>query len=585
MFDTTIDQIKALRDDSEVVIVKLGTVTELSGGKAKVKLYGDGAASNKLYQYIDGYIPAVNDKVALLPQGRTYIILGKITDAVPVEKYATKEYVDDLAEGLLPIEYKNKLEDGTETITFSGAALVPKTNNADDIGSSSYYFKDLYIKKLVLDGAEYTEFKQDRIEVKSGGTTYSLIATVASGYVTLTPSTNDRWKLGTKSYQLNEAWLGLFRGTWKSGQTTERAVSWNSSNALVPDSNNAIDLGTASNTFKQLFLNALIGAKYQYQSGSANNIGWNSATELAPNNTNVVNFGSSSKQFNSIYAKEFYINGTKLDIDGITLDKLTTKYGNTSYTLTLSVKQPGASSQYEELAPSVNNKFNLGSSSYKFQNVYSATFTGDLDGGLKDGTNVLSFNSTHDLVPSTTNVISIGNATYKLKNIYAGQYHGGWADASYDLTWDASHNIIPSSTNAVSLGTSSRQYKNVYGQNLYVNGTAVSSDRRLKEDIEPLDDKYIEFFENLQPVSYKFKDGTSGRKHTGFIAQEVEEAAEEAGLTDKDIAVVVKDQEENYYLRYEEIIAVQTKVIQDLMARVESLEARVNKLEAERSRP
>ena len=55
------------------------------------------------------------------------------------------------------------------------------------------------------------------------------------------------------------------------------------------------------------------------------------------------------------------------------------------------------------------------------------------------------------------------------------------------------------------------------------------------------------------------------------------------------MAVVVQDKtagetDGRYYLRYEEIIAVQTKVIQDLMARVESLEARVNKLETERSK-
>ena len=71
MFNTVIDQVKAVRGDTEVQIVKLGEVTALSGGKAKVKLYGDSDASNKLYNYIDGYLPVVGDKVALLPQART----------------------------------------------------------------------------------------------------------------------------------------------------------------------------------------------------------------------------------------------------------------------------------------------------------------------------------------------------------------------------------------------------------------------------------------------------------------------------------------------------------------------------------
>lgn len=529
MFDTTIDQIKALRgNNEEIVIVKLGQVTELSGGKAKVKLYGDDQASNKLFNYLDGYIPEIGDKVALLPQGRTYIILGKISDAIPEEKYATIVWV---TENFLGIEYKNKLEDDSDTLTLSGNALLPAADNTDDLGSSAKNFKKAYVKALVLNGTEYTEIKQDRIQVTSSGTTYSLIATVSSGIITLTPSTNDSWVLGTKTVHLKDAWLGLFRGTWKSGQTTERALSWNSSNAIVPDSSNAIDLGTASAVFKELFLTALVGAKWKYQSNSTSDIEWNSATELVPNAADQINLGSAVKQFNKIYSKEFYINGTKLDISGITLDKLTATYGNTNYTLTLSVKSGGTSGQYEELTPSVNAKFDLGNANYKFRYFHFA----------------------------------------------------GWSDGTRNVSW-SSHELIPDTTNQVSLGNANKQYKNIYGQNIYVNGTAVSSDERIKDDIRPLDDRYDDFFKLLKPCGFKFKDGDSGRTHTGFIAQEVEQAAAEAGLDGKDIAVVVKDESDRYYLRYEEIIAVQTKVIQDLMAKVETLEARINKLEVERSK-
>ena len=40
MFNTAIDQLKAVRGNTEVIIVKLGTVTGLSNGRAQVKLYG-----------------------------------------------------------------------------------------------------------------------------------------------------------------------------------------------------------------------------------------------------------------------------------------------------------------------------------------------------------------------------------------------------------------------------------------------------------------------------------------------------------------------------------------------------------------
>ena len=541
IFDTAIEKAIAEKDKTVTSIVKLGTVTSVTGGRAKIKHYGESVSSDKEYTFIDGYFPEVGDKVAMLPQANTYIIIGKLMDEAPVEKYATIEYVD---ETFLPLEYKNKLEDDNdETLTFTGNALVPGTDNTDDLGTLSKYFKNLYIKKLILNGTEYTEISTDRIEIKSGGTTYSLIATVASGIISLLPSTNDSWKLGSSAYHLKEAWLGLFRGAWKSGQATERQLSWNSSNALVPDADNTVDLGSASYQFARLFLTALIGAKWQYQSGSANSLAWSSATDILPNNTEVVNLGSTTKQLSAVYAKKFYLNGTEIDISGITLDKLTTKYSNTNYTLTLSVVSGGTSNQYEKLEPSVHAKFDLGSSSYRFRNIYGVTIYGELSGGIKDG--------------------------------------------NQNIEFDSAHNFVPSTTNYISLGTSSKQYKNVYGQNIYVNGTAVSSDRRKKEDISPLDWRYEEFFKHLNPVAFKYTDGTSGRKHTGFIAQEVEEAVQKAGLSDKELAVVVRDQDDSYYLRYEELIAIQTEVIKSLMAKVETLESdnkqikkKINKLES-----
>ena len=585
-FDTVIDQIKAVRGETEVVIVKLGDVTGLSNGRAQVRIYGDSDASNKLYNYISGYIPEVGDKVALLPQGKTYIILGKVTDQKPEEIYARKEWVE---ENYLPDDYKNVLEQGDgETLTFTNNELVPKTTNKHSLGSSNYNFKNLYLKKLILDGAEYTDI--DRIIVKNSGTTYSLTAAYSSNKVTLEPSVDDMWKLGTSAKQLAEAWIKLFRGTWKSGQSTERAISWNSSNALVPDANNSVDFGSSSNQFnaiytKKLYLDgseietniAALKVKYenttysltlsilnpgegnQYEQilpsingkfvlGSSSRnfdsiyaqcwaygsyyLYWDSSKNIIPSGSNSINLGTASKQFNKLYVKEIYLNGNL--IDGINIDTLTATSGSYTRTLKLSASSTGAT-----IIPSVNNAFELGSSSFKFKSVYADVFYGFLDGALKDG----------------------------------GQ----------EIKFDSNHNLNPSTTNYISLGTSNKQYKNVYGQNLYVNGSAVSSDRNLKEEIESLEEKHVKFFKNLKPVSYKFKGGTSGRRHTGFIAQEVEEAIKEAGMTDKDMAAVVKN-ESQYYLRYEEIIAVQTKVIQDLMARVEKLEAKVNRLEAERSR-
>ena len=364
MFNNAIEQALAAKDKALTNVVKLGTVSSVSGGRAKVQHYGESTASGKNYTYIDGYIPEVGDVVAMLPQANTYIIIGKVCDTAAVEKYATKTYVD---ETFLPLEYKNKLEDGSKKLTLSGSELLPDSNNDIKLGSSNKQLKEVYSKEFYADGVQ---LQSNAIALKYTGTTYSLTASYSSGDIVLTPSHSDKFCLGTKNYPLKEAYLGKFRGTWGSGNGTERNISWNQYNALIPDNNNAVDLG------------------------------------------------------------------------------------------------------------------------------------------------------------STT-----------------------------------------------------RQFKNIYGQTLYANGTAVSSDRRVKENIKDLEEKHLAFFKALRPVQYKFKEGDSGRTHTGFIAQEVEEAVEEAGMTSQDMAVVVKDPSDRYYLRYEEIISVQTKVIQDLMARVESLEARITKLE------
>ena len=83
-------------------------------------------------------------------------------------------------------------------------------------------------------------------------------------------------------------------------------------------------------------------------------------------------------------------------------------------------------------------------------------------------------------------------------------------------------------------------------------------------------------FARLRPVCYRLKDGTSGRVHTGLIAQDVEQALAACGLTGQDFAAFVRSPREgggaDYGLRYEEFVALCIRQIQRLQARVERLE-------------
>ena len=76
----------------------------------------------------------------------------------------------------------------------------------------------------------------------------------------------------------------------------------------------------------------------------------------------------------------------------------------------------------------------------------------------------------------------------------------------------------------------------------------------------------------LTPRIFKYKEGTSGRYHHGFIAQEVKKA-----MGADDWGIYVSDKETDFIgLRYDEIIADLVKVVQDQEKRLDALERKMN---------
>lgn len=146
---------------------------------------------------------------------------------------------------------------------------------------------------------------------------------------------------------------------------------------------------------------------------------------------------------------------------------------------------------------------------------------------------------------------------------------------------------------SLKLGTASNKFGQIYSSNSAIS----TSDKNFKKDITPLDEKYLQLFLLLQPVSYLFKNGTSGRTHIGFISQDVEEAMIKCGISDLEFAGFCKDvkkkytTDENgdeiesddldengnvqyiYSLRYEEFIGLITKAVQVLWNKMEELKS------------
>ena len=165
--------------------------------------------------------------------------------------------------------------------------------------------------------------------------------------------------------------------------------------------------------------------------------------------------------------------------------------------------------------------------------------------------------------------------------------------------------VRPNEDGTFNLGAGNFRWKVLYA----ASSTISTSDRNLKQDIKTLTPKHLELFLKLQPVSFAFIDGSSGRTHIGFISQDVESAMAECGLTNLDFAGFCKDiktirksvtnedgtqteieeheldEDGNpiyiYSLRYEEFIALNTYAIQTAMARLDSLEERIKNIEGQ----
>lgn len=80
-------------------------------------------------------------------------------------------------------------------------------------------------------------------------------------------------------------------------------------------------------------------------------------------------------------------------------------------------------------------------------------------------------------------------------------------------------------------------------------GVITTSDRNEKHDIEDLpNDLVTSFILGIQPKSYKFNDGKSGRTHYGMISQDIEELLESLGMSSLDFAGFIKSPKTEEYI-------------------------------------
>ena len=152
----------------------------------------------------------------------------------------------------------------------------------------------------------------------------------------------------------------------------------------------------------------------------------------------------------------------------------------------------------------------------------------------------------------------------------AAYIEAGSSFIEIDSRISCGNDIAPSYSGGYSCGISSRRWSDIYADNSEIQ----TSDQNKKHDIEELPEKYLEMMDRIRPVRYRLNDGTSGRFHVGFIAQEVEQAMADAKIGSLEFGGWVKDIDEDgndiYMLRYSEFIAVLWAKIRQLESRLEA---------------
>ena len=215
----------------------------------------------------------------------------------------------------------------------------------------------------------------------------------------------------------------------------------------------------------------------------------------------------------------------------------------------------------------------------------SQIMTGTVKASMLQGGRVDLLDSREDIIGTLTIAYTEDGYGLGISTRYGGIQIAAagnfWVDAddgSLGLTsggFVCGADCVPLRHDRYNLGGPGLAWSDIYAQN----DAIITSDLTRKTDVSYDLSAYDRLFDALRPISYRLIDGTSGRRHLGLGAQDVERAMAAAGLDSAEFAGFVKapgeDGGHDYALRYGEFIALCIHQIQKLTARVAELEGRL----------
>lgn len=353
--------------------------------------------------------------------------------------------------------------------------------------------------------------------------------------------------------------------------------------------------------------------------------------DLIPSTDGTVNLGGSSYAFNSctskniygndqngnlrIWATESYGYGGMIEVCGKGLHSGRVRLIGMSDSNTwcdLIVNANGTLSwSGTSIVPTSNNTCDLGSSSYGFANLYTNKIYVTGNEIYKTADNSYLFIGGATTQANGANLVLNG----KDRSANAGEFKLESRDGTNTyilkgttygyLTWSGLY-LEPTRNDVCNLGRTDVKWKEIWCTQSSINS---SSDERQKQQIKPIDNDLLDAWENVNPIQFKWNDavakkGDNARVHTGYIAQNIQQALTENGVNPNDYGLFLydewgeeqeeKDEQGNiikpykpsgnaYGLRYTEALIVECAYLRkknkDLQEQLNALSERLEKLE------
>ena len=253
----------------------------------------------------------------------------------------------------------------------------------------------------------------------------------------------------------------------------------------------------------------------------------------------------------------------------------------------------------------------LGSAAYTNSNAYAAashshsylplsggTLTGNLlgknvfmEGSIYTGGKTSTADGVYGVAFGSAGNVALQGESNPRINFFIGksttaEFGVGAIDGAY----------VPTKNGSINLGSGSYRWKQLYA----ATSTIATSDEREKSDIMAIADYPVTYsrggsgnvfdklFYKLQPKTFTLNVEDTADLHIGLVAQDVEMALEELGLSVNDLGLIVHDEwidaktgekKDLYGLRYEELIALNIRETQIHQEEIAELKSRIAQLE------